>query len=445
MNQTSLPLPSLSAISTKKIEAKFDGGRLSSDGGVVLLREADRRLRLCERLAGCIVDERDQALVTHTMADLFRARSFAIACGFEDGNDLTVLRTDPALKLACGRMPESGLDLASQPTICRFENAPDAKSLEALEDELIAIYCDSFEHVPARIVLDIDETFDAVHGGQQLALFNAHYGELGYQPIVIFDESGRPLLARLRPGKRPSGKEAALIIDKTLNKLGEHWPKTSFMYRGDSHYGVSDVLDVMDHHGCSFVFGLASNPRLNKLIQPFVEDTATRRATSNKEVLRRFHAFTYKADNWSKPYRVVARIEASSHGADVRLIVTNLEGRAKAVYEKIYCRRGCMENMIKDFKRYTAADRTSCQLFDANQLRLTLHVAAYWLMHSLRLAAPKRSAWRTATLHTIRLAFLKIAVRVEELKSKVKLAFCSTYPNQATLIALAGRLAASGP
>jgi len=399
MNQIPLPLPTLSAISAKKIEAKFDGGRLSSDGGVMLLREADRRLGLCERLAGCIVDERDQALVTHTMADLFRARSFAIACGFEDGNDLTVLRTDPALKLACGRMPESGLDLASQPTICRFENAPDAKSLEALEDELIAIYCDSFERVPARIVLDIDETFDAVHGGQQLALFNAHYGELGYQPIVIFDESGRPLLARLRPGKRPSGKEAALIIDKTLNKL----------------------------------------------IQPFVEDTATRRATSNKEVLRRFHGFTYKADNWSKPYRVIARIEASNHGSDVRLIVTNLEGRAKTVYDKIYCRRGCMENMIKDFKRYTAADRTSCQLFDANQLRLTLHVAAYWLMHSLRLAAPKRSAWRTATLHTIRLAVLKIAVRVEELKSKVKLAFCSTYPNQATLIALVARLAASGP
>jgi len=213
MNETTPYLPGLSPVVGKELLVRFDGGRLSSDGGVLLLREIENGLGLAEVLSSCLKDERDPSSTTHTQADMIRARMFAIACGYEDCDDLDVLRFDPAFKLACGRLPEMGDDLMSQPTLSRLENAPSWRDLGRMGLSMIDLFCDSFKSVPKRIVLDIDDTPDTAHGGQQLTLFNAHYDEYVFQPIHIFEATtSKPVLSLLRPGKRPSGQEAAGVL-----------------------------------------------------------------------------------------------------------------------------------------------------------------------------------------------------------------------------------------
>ncbi len=446
MNETIPYLPGLSPVAGKELHARFDGGRLSSDGGVLLLREIENGLGLAERLSSCMKDARDPLSTTHTQADMIRARMFAIACGYEDCDDLDVLRFDPAFKLACGRLSETGDDLMSQPTLSRLENAPSWRELGRMGLKMIDLFCDSFKSVPARIVLDIDDTPDAVHGGQQLALFNAHYDEYVFQPIHIFEATtGKPVLSLLRPGKRPSGKEAARILKHVIRRIQRNWPRVEIMVRGDGHYGTPEVMEFLESQGCGYIFGLPGNARLSKTGQPWCEDVAVRRALSDKDKLRRFFQVGYRAKSWSRERKVVARVEATSKGCDIRFVVTNLPGRAKVLYEKVYCARGKMENMIKDHKLYTKSDRTSCHRWQANQFRLFLHTGAYWLLHRLRQAAPRRSPWRKATFETLRRAFLKVAARIEELKSRVRIALPSAYPYRSAIIATAGRITALGP
>jgi hypothetical protein len=446
MNDSIPYLPGLSPVAGKDICARFDGGRLSSDGGVLLLREIESDLAIAEGLSSCMTDERDPASTTHSYADMIRARMFAIACGYEDCDDLDTLRFDPAFKLACGRLAETGDDLMSQPTLSRLENAPSWRALGRMGLSLIDLFCASFKAVPARMVLDIDDTSDAVHGGQQLALFNAHYDDYCFQPIHIFDAAtGKPVLSLLRPGKRPSGEEAARILEHVIGRIRHNWPRVEITLRGDGHYGTPEVMDFLEDKGCGYIFGLPGNARLDKIGRPWCEDVALRRALTGKETLRRFFQTGYQAKSWSRQRKVIARVEATSKGADIRFVVTNLSGRAKGLYARVYCARGRMENMIKDHKLYTKSDRTSCHRWEANQFRLFLHTGAYWLLHQLRRAAPRKSLWRTATFETLRRAFLKIAVRIEELKSRVRIALPSAYPYRNALISMAGRISAQGP
>ncbi len=439
-------LPGLSPVAGKALQARFDGGRLSSDGGVLLLREIEAGLGLADLLSSCMADVRDPSSLRHTQPDMIRARMLAIACGYEDCDDLDILRFDPAFKLACGRLSETGDDLMSQPTLSRLENAPSWRELGRMGLKMIDLFCDSFTSVPARIVLDIDDTADTVHGGQQLALFNGHYDEYVFQPIHIFEAAtGKPVLSLLRPGKRPSGKEAAGILKRVIRRIRRNWPRVEITLRGDGHYGTPEVMELLDSQGCGYIFGLPGNARLNEIGQPWCEDVAVRRALSNKDKLRRFFQVDYRAKSWSRERKVVARVEATSKGADIRFVVTNLPGRAKLLYERIYCARGRMENMIKDHKLYTKSDRTSCHRWQANQFRLFLHTGAYWLLHRLRQAAPRRSLWRKATFETLRRAVLKVAVRIDELKSRIKIALPSAYPYRTVFIATAGRIAALGP
>ena len=446
MNETIPYLPGLSPVENKELCARFDGGRLSSDGGVLLLRGIERRLGLCDRLAGCLADPRDPASTAHSQADMIRARLFAIACGYEDCDDLDVLRFDPAFKLACGRLPETGRDLMSQPTLSRLENAPSWRELARMGLSMIDLFCDSFERVPQRIVLDIDDTDDAVHGGQQLALFNAHYDDYCFQPIHIFEAAtAKPVLSLLRPGKRPSGEEAARALRHVIGRIRRNWPRVEITVRGDGHYGTPEVMELLEDQACGYILGLAGNARLTRIGQPWCEDVAVRRVRSRKDKLRRFFQTRYQAGTWSRERKVIARVEATSRGSDIRFVVTNLPGRAKLLYGRVYCARGRMENMIKDHKLYTKSDRTSCHRWEANQFRLFLHTGAYWLLHRLRHAAPRRSLWRKATFETLRRAFLKIAVRIEELKSRIKIALPSAYPYRKALISMAGCIAAQGP
>lgn len=446
MDQLSFSLPGLSPVCGKDLCARFDGGRLSSDGGVLLFPGIERRLGLADLLASCVADQRDPASTTHSYADMIRARMLAIACGYEDCDDLDALRSDPAFKLACGRLSETGDDLMSQPTLSRLENAPSWRELARMGLSLIDLFCASFKAVPDRIVLDIDDTDDTVHGGQQLALFNAHFDDYCFQPIHIFEAaSGKPVLSLLRPGKRPSGQEAAEVLKHVIRRIRCHWPRVEITVRGDSHYAAPEVMDFLEAQGCGYLFGLSANARLSRIGQPWCEDVALRRLDQGKDKLRRFFQTGYQAKSWSRKRKVIARVEATSRGADIRFVVTNLRGRAKVLYEKLYCARGQMENMIKDLKLYTKSDRTSCHRWQANQFRLFLHTGAYWLLHQLRQAAPRRSLWRRATFETLRQAFLKIAVRVEELRSRIKIALPSAYPYRQVLISMAARISAQGP
>ena len=436
-------LPGLSPIGGKEITATFDGGQVSSDGGVLILGEIEKRLGLAAMLSSSVPDTRDPGRIVHTHDDMIRARVFAIACGYEDCDDLDALRIDPALKMACGRRPETGTDLMSQPTLSRLENAPSWRALARMALGMIDTFCASFTRVPGRIVLDIDDTDDPAHGQQELILFNTHSDGYCFQPIHIFEAgTGKPVLSLLRPGKRPSGEEAAQVLRHVIAHIRRYWPRVEIMVRGDSHYAAPEVLDLLEEKRCSYILGLSTNARLAPMAQPWAEDAVTRRALSKKEKVRRFHQATYQAKSWSKSRKIIARAEATSMGGDVRFVVTNLPGTAKVLYEKVYCARGRMENMIKDMKLYTRSDRTSCHRWEANQFRLFLHMAAYWLLLSLRAAAPRRSLWRTATFETLRRAFLKIAVRVEELKSRIKVAFPSAYPYAPVLALLAGTITA---
>ena len=446
MKETIPYLPGLSPVSGKELHARFDGGRLSSDGGVLLLRQIENSLGLAERLSSCMKDERDPSSLIHRQADMIRARMFAIACGYEDCDDLDVLRFDPAFKLACGRLSETGNDLMSQPTLSRLENAPSWFELGRMGLSMIDLFCDSYKSVPARIVLDIDDTPDVVHGGQQLAFFNAHYDEYVFQPIHIFEATtGKPVLSLLRPGKRPTGKEAARIIKHVVRRIHRNWPRINIMVRGDGHYGTPEVMNLLESKGCSYIFGLPGNARLKEVGQPWCEDVSVRRVQWKKDKLRRFFQAGYQAKSWSRERKIIARVEATSKGSDIRFVVTNLPGRAKMLYEKVYCARGRMENMIKDHKTYTKSDRTSCHRWEANQFRLFLHTGAYWLLHQLRQAAPRKSLWRKATFETLRRVFLKVATRIEELKSRVRIALPSAYPYRSTFNATLGRINTLGP
>lgn len=444
MNTTPF-LPGLSPVRSKSLTARQDAGNLSSNGGVIVLREAARRLGLADMIASALPDKRNPLLVTHSYVDMITARMMAIAAGYEDGDDLDHLRRDPAMMIACERAPETGVGLPSQPTISRLENLADASTLARIEEGFIDRFCASYAASPEQIELDIDDTDDLVHGGQQLALFNTHAGGTCFKPVFIFEAgSGKPVLALLRPGKRPKGEEIAGILERVIRRIRANWPNVRILIRGDSHYCAPQVLDLMRKLDCDYILGLAINPKLDARSAPWREQCAERWWPSLGKV-RRFHTFTYQAGSWSKPEKVIARVEATAQGSDARFVVTNLQGRSKHLYEKVYCVRGQMENLIKDIKLYTRSDKTACHRFEANQFRLFLHMGAYWLLHSLRRAAPKRSRWRRATFATIRAMFIKIAVRVEEFKTSIRLSFPSQLPHADVLKLITARLVAQPP
>ena len=436
--ETTPPLSGLSPVAGKAIIARFDGGQISSDAGVLVLREVEQRLGVAECLAACIDDPRLPERVRHRVADILRFRMLMIAAGYEDGNDADSLRHDPVFKLALDHLPGDDA-LCSQPTISRLENLPGTRSLLRMARAMVGLYCGSFRQVPRRIVLDVDDTFDAVHGEQQLRLFNAHYDEYGFQPIVVFDGEGRLVAAMLRPAKRPSGREARAFLRRLVRAIRGHWPRVEILIRADSHYCAPEVLDFCRAEGLDFMLGVAPTTTLRRHVEVLESSTAALRTGGGK--LRRYKEFLDGAGSWSRVERIIARVEAGPDGTDTRFIVTNLSnGAARRLYERTYCKRGQAENHIKAWKRHLAADRTSCSRATANQFRLILHTAAYWLMWSLRSLMPKRSTWRVAQFDTLRLRLLKLAAQVVTLKTRVMLHLPSACPYQSVLRLALGRM-----
>lgn len=438
MSESTLLPFALPSIGRKKVTAAFDGGRLSSDGGVVLLAQAERRVGVADRLAAALSDPRNPALITHTHADIMRARMLAIASGYEDGNDLAHLRADPAFKLACGRLPDTGADLCSQPTVSRLENMASRSEIRALLGATVDLYCASYAKPPKAVTLDIDDTVDETHGAQQLSFFNAYEDAYCFKPIHVYDvATGAPVLALLRPGKTPDGREVRAVLYLSIERIRTHWPNTRIAIRGDSHYGRAEVLEWCEKSGVSYVFGLAGNAVLAAKTESCAAKTAKALARAIKRNKRKrvakkraFAEFRYATKSWDKQRRVVARIEASSLGVDVRYVVTNLKGPApQHIYETLYCARGQAENLIKLHKTQLKSDRTSCHSALANQMRLVLHTGAYWLLLLVRNAIPKAHALARAEFATLRLHLVKIGVRIAETATRVRAAFCASCPH----------------
>src|ERR1700738_4473578 len=291
MNDPMLWLPGLSPVSGKTIVAKFDGGLLSSDGGILVLREVEQRLRVADRMAACMVDPRAPDLVTHSLADVIRFRLLMIGAGYEDGNDASSLRSDPMFKMALDLSP-SDRELCSQSTISRLENLPDARALLRMGRAMIDLYCESFTQVPKRITLDIDDMFDAVHGCQQLRLFNAHYDEYGFQPIVVFDDAGRMIAAVPRPASRPTGRQIVRWLHRLIAAIRGNWPRVEIMLRADSHYRTPEGLRFCRARQLDNTLGVAPTATLRKHIVTLEESTAARATTdADGKKLRRFKEF----------------------------------------------------------------------------------------------------------------------------------------------------------
>ena len=421
----------LPSVGRKKVSAAFDGGRITSDGGVALLALADRRIGIVERIAGLIADPRDPALVTHSVASILRARVLAIACGYEDANDLDRLRHDPAFKLACGRLPDSGGDLCSQPTVSRWENAPDLKTVIRLTYAMVDAWRASYLHEPKAVTLDIDDTLDVVHGAQQLSLFHAHHDERCFLPIHIYDTAtGRPVAVILRPGKTPSGREASGYLRRLYRRIRRHWPRTRLTIRGDGHYGRPQLMDFCEKHGLDYLFGVTGTKALAAKVEDVADPIRVERAKTGAAAVRGFAETRHAAKSWKKKRRVVARIEATPLGLDIRYVVTSLETQSpEDIYAKLYCARGQAENLIKLHKSQLKSDRTSCRSPLANQMRLILHTAAYWLMLTVRDAIPKTHALARAEFASIRARLLKIGARTRETTHRVRIAFAAACPD----------------
>src|SRR5580700_6779286 len=378
---------------------------------------------------------------------MIRARVFAICCGYEDADDLDVLCCDPAFKLACGRLPDSGRDLCSQPTLSRLENAPGLKDVIRLTYALVDQWMASYAMPPSRVTLDIDDTCDVAHGHQQLSLFNAHYDERCSLPIHVYDtEKSRPVAVILRPGKTPSGVEVRAYLRRLVRRIRSRWPSTRDLFRGDGHYARPEAMTWCEENDVDYVFGLPGTKPLSKKVDVTADAVRTERAVGDKDVVRGYAETRHRAGSWHKERRAIARIEATRLGLDIRFIVTNLDhGSAEWLYETLYCARGQAENLIKLHKAQLASDRTSCRSALANQMRLILHTAAYWLMLTVRDAIDKPHPLANAEFTTLRTRLLKIAGRITETATRVRVAFAAACPDHALFRRIAISLQPAGP
>src|ERR1700747_1729748 len=414
------PLPfNLPAVHRKKITVDFNGGNQSSDAGLLLLREAERKLGVCQRLAAAIPDRRDPDRILHTMHEMLMERVSAIACGYKDANDLDELRHDPLMKLAVDRCPETGDPLASQPTISRMENSPSKTDAARAAVAMVDQFCASV--TPGEVeMFDIDDSFVAA--------------------------------------RTPKGTEVRTVIKHVTKLLQERWPNTRIVWRGDGHYGRVEAMDWIEENGDSdYIFGLPGNPVLDQQVAEIADNLRFHHATSHQEKVRTHTSFRYQAGSWTHPRKVVARLECSlqpdSGGTttngmrqevDIRYVVTSLKGSAEHLYEDVYCQRGQMENLIKLHKAQMASDRMSCHSATANQGRLILHTAAYWLMLSVRDAIPQTHPLAKAEFNTLRERLIKIGARVIEHLARIRIQLPTSCPEGELFRAIALGLAPSG-
>jgi hypothetical protein len=430
--QTSLNFPSFDR---RKIEANFTGGNVSSDGGLMLLRQADRRLGLTRALDAVLHDPRDPALITHRQIDLLRQRIYGLAAGYEDLNDHDTLRNDLLWQSAVDREGE----LASSPTLCRLENRADAKAAWAFHKVLLDQFIASHKSPPKELILDFDATDDRVHGNQAGRHFHGYYGDWCFLPLYVF--CGEQLLcAYLRPSNIDAARHSAAVLKLLVKTLRGAWPQVKIIVRADSGFCRRRLLAWCERNAVNYIVGLAKNARLNALACD-LHQRATEEFEATGEKQRLFGDIQYASGTWTRERRVIAKAEVTDKGPNPRYVVTNLEGDAQALYDEVYCARGEMENRIKEQQLGLFADRTSCSDWWANQFRLLLSACAYVLMEAVRRIGLAGTELARAQVGTIRLKLLKIGTVIVRNTRRIRLYFSSAYPYQEILRMVNARLA----
>jgi len=419
-SQPNIPaLFNVSSFNKKPVEVKFISEQISHDGGLLLLNEVEKQLGLIEKLAECINDTRHQSYVLHGTRSMLKQRVMQIAAGYEDANDCNTLRNDGILKICAGQEHT----LAAQPTMCRLENLPGSKELYNMAKVFIDNFIVSYPKAPDLIILDCDDTNALTYGQQELSLFNTYYGDHCYMPLHIYEGlSGKLVTTILKPGRRSKSLNVFSLMKKLINYLGEHWPNTLIILRGDSHFCSKEFMDwSQDKSNIGFLTGVTGNAVLNSLSKITVE-SAQREYAQYKKPVKRYHSFEYKAGSWEHSQRIVVKVEVTSMGTNIRYIVSSLRHiRSKALYEQGYCARATAELRIKEHKTYLLSDRMSCNRFMANQFRLFLHSAAYVLIHTLQTEMLNTTEFCKVSMKTIQLKLIKVAARVKIMKTKVKI------------------------
>lgn len=430
------------------VRVDFEAPRISSDGGALLLRQVDDRLGLTAGFAACLPDDRDPGRVEHPRQEQSRQRIYQISLGYADCNDSDALRSDPVLKTTCDRKPDDAVGLSSQPTLSRFENAPDGASLRQLIDWLEDSYVASLPPETQQVVLDIDATDDETHGGQQLSFFHGYYDHHMYHPLLVFDgDEGQLISVLLRPGNTHASRGAKGLLRRLIRKLKQRLPTVQIVVRGDSGFAMPALLDELESldrqlGDIDYLFGIAKNPVLRRLAESTMEQAAALYARTG-ETRQRFTDFPYAAGRWMRPRRILAKAEYSAFGPNPRFLVTSLEGFDAETLYRAYCQRGQCENWIKDFKNALQADRLSCSSFAANFFRLLLHAAAYRLLHALRSAVADISPeLGRAQFDTLRLRLLKVAALVRQSVRRIWIRLPRAFPLRDLFDTLLARLAA---
>jgi Transposase DDE domain group 1 len=412
------------------LEAAFDGGRITSDGGLTWLAEVDRELGVCEAMSQHLPEWRKRR-GQHSMLSLLRQRVYQIACGYEDQNDSDFLRSDPLLKLVCGVLPESGEDLASQPTICRMENAVSARACYRIAEALGELYIASRgkDGAPKKILLDFDATDDPTHGDQEQSYYHGYFREHIYHPLLVFDgDTGQLITAVLRAGNTHASRSTVAILRRIVGLLRSTWPDVEVELRADAGFAVPAVYEYCEAEGIAYTIALITNSRLEEMAASLLEEAKRRYEKHPERKVKLLSQGHYRAGSWDRQRRVVYKAEVMEEGTNTRFVVTNKPQEPDELYAH-YTERGETENRIKDLKVALKADRLSCHRFWANQFRLLLHAAAYWLMDTLRSKLVVAGIERMQ-LDTLRLRLVKIGGRVRELLTKVRLHLASGHPGQ---------------
>ncbi|MBF0418343.1 MAG: IS1380 family transposase [Magnetococcales bacterium] len=418
----------------RKVEAAFEGGAVTSDAGVLLLRQIDRRLGLTQAVARCLKDGRDPSKVIHTTQDLVRQRIFGLALGYEDLNDHLTLRDDPGFQTGVDRDRR----LASSSTLCRWENQADREIFWSLHNLLVDQFIASQVQTPGKLVLDFDATDDPVHGKQEKRFFHGYYDSYCYLPLYVFC-GDQPLVAYLRPANIDAAKHAGAMLSWLVRRLRRAWPEVEIIFRGDSGFCRHVLLSWCERHNIKYIVGLAKNSRLVKISEPILDQAAIQYEASHIKQ-RMFWDFQYGAASWKCQRRVILREEHTSKGSNPRFVVTNLEGSGQELYEKLYCARGEMENRIKEQQLCLFADRTSCHDWWANQFRLFMSTLAYMLLESLRRIGLQGTALAKARCDTIRIKFMKIGAVILRNTRRIRFLLSEGYPHQEQFALLYARL-----
>ncbi len=418
------------------LEAAFDGGHLTSDGGLPWLARADAEIGVCAEIAAHLPDWRREARA-HPLAMLICQRVYQIACGYEDQNDATTLRHDPLLKMVCGRLPESDAPLASQPTFSRLENAVGARDCYRIAMALGTLYLRErgADGIPLRIMLDLDSTDDPTHGKQEGTRYHGYYRQHMYHPLLIFDgDTDQLITAVLRPGNAHAGAGTVAILTRIVRALRATWPGVVIAIRADAGFALPALYDYCEAEGIELTVALLHNSRLAAAGAALLAAAVQQSIVAGGEKVRRCAETTYQAGSWAHPRRVVYKAEAQvlpkgTMGTNLRFVVTSRDDDPEALYTW-YTQRGGTEGWIKDFKNYVKCDRLSCRRFWANQFRLFLHAAAYWLLDTIRRKLVVAGVARM-TLETVRLRVVKIGGRVRQWSEHVRLHLASSHPSQA--------------